>query len=91
MLRKCSIVEARQSLGSLIENLEAGEHITLTRRGKAVAILLSPDHYARLAGEHRRSWWQVIEQFRQQGDGVVLDDQEVESWRDRSPPREDVG
>ena len=42
MIRQCSIVEAKQSLSRLIDNLEPGERITLTRRGKTVAILLTP-------------------------------------------------
>lgn len=89
-MRQYSIAKARLSLSHLINNLEPGERITITRRGKTVAVLLTPDDYAHLAGEQRRSWWQVIEQFRQQGNGVALDDQEIDSWRDRSPPREDV-
>jgi len=90
MIRECSIVEARQSLNRLIDHLEPGERITLTRRGKAVAILITPADYARLVGEERRPWWEVIQQFRQQGDGVELSDQEVDAWRDRSLPRENV-
>lgn len=90
MIRQFSIVEAKQSLSRLIDNLEPGERITLTRRGKTVAVLLTPDDYARLVGEQHRPWWQVIEQFRQQDDLVELKDQEVDSWRNRSPPREDA-
>lgn len=90
MIRECSIMKARQSLNRLIEDLEQGDRITLTRRGKAVAILLAPADYARLAGQQRRPWWQVIEQFRQQSDGVDLSDQEIDSWRNRSPPRENI-
>jgi prevent-host-death family protein len=90
MIRECSVAKARQSLSRLIENLELGERITLTRRGKVVAVLMTPADYAWLTGEQHRSWWEVIEQFRQQNDGVDLDDQEIDSWRDRSPPREIV-
>lgn len=90
MIRECSVAKARQSLSRLIENLELGERITLTRRGKVVAILMTPADYTCLTGEQHRSWWEVIEQFRQQNDGVDLDDQEIDSWRDRSPPREIV-
>jgi antitoxin (DNA-binding transcriptional repressor) of toxin-antitoxin stability system len=42
MTRECSVAKARQSLSRLIENLELGERITLTRRGKVVAIVF-PD------------------------------------------------
>ncbi len=84
------MIEARHSLGRTIKTLQPGERITLTRRGENVAIVLTPDDYARLTGEQRRPWWAVVEQFRQQGDFVELDDEEVDSWRDRSPPRENV-
>ncbi|HOW76659.1 MAG TPA: type II toxin-antitoxin system Phd/YefM family antitoxin [Candidatus Competibacteraceae bacterium] len=90
MIRECSVAKARQSLSRLIENLELGERITLTRCGKVVAILMTPADYTWLTGEQHRSWWEVIEKFRQQNDGVDLDDQEIDSWRDRSPPREIV-
>ena len=90
MTKQCSILEARHSLGRLIKTLESGERITLTHCGEIVAVVLTPDDYARLAGEQRRPWWSVVERFRQQGDFVELDDQEIDSWRDRSPPREDV-
>lgn len=90
MIRECSIVEARQSLNRLIEHLENGERIALTRRGKTVAILIAPADYAGLAGEQPRPWWEIIEQFQQQGDKVDLSDQEIDSWRDRSPPRENI-
>ncbi len=90
MTKQCSIIEARHSLGRMIKTLQPGERITLTRRGEAVAIVLTPDEYARLTGEQRRPWWAVVEQFRQQNDFVELNDQEIDSWRDRSPPREGV-
>ncbi len=90
MTKQCSIIEARHSLGRMIKALQPGERITLTRRGEAVAIVLTPDEYARLTGEQRRPWWAVVEQFRQQNDFVELNDQEIDSWRDRSPPRESV-
>ena len=90
MTKQCSIIEARHSLGRMIKTLQPGERITLTRRGETVAIVLTPDEYARLTGEQRRPWRTVVEQFRQYGDFVELDDEEIDSWRDRSPPREEV-
>ncbi len=90
MTKQCSMIKARHSLGRLIKTLQPGERISLTRRGETVAVVLTPDEYARLAGEQRCPWWQVVEQFRQQGDFVELDDEEIDSWRDRSLPRESV-
>ena len=90
MTKQCAIIEARHSLGRMIKTLQPGERITLTHRGETVAIVLTPDEYARLTGEQRRPWRTVVEQFRQYGDFVELDDKEIDSWRDRSPPREEV-
>ncbi|MCC7221849.1 MAG: hypothetical protein IT490_14105 [Candidatus Contendobacter sp.] len=90
MTKQCAIIEARHSLGRMIKTLQPGERITLTHRGETVAIVLTPDEYARLTGEQRRPWRTVVEQFRQHGDFAELDDKEIDSWRDRSPPREEV-
>jgi prevent-host-death family protein len=88
MIREYPVATAQQSLSRLIKNIEPGEHVTLTQRGKVVAVLLTPADYARLTEAQRHPWWEAIEKFREQGDGVDLSDQEVDSWRDRSPPRE---
>ncbi len=90
MIRECSSIKARQSLNRLIDHLEPGERITLTRRGKAVAISIAPADYAHLVGEEHHPWCEVIQKIRLQGNGVELSDQELDSWRDRSPPREDT-
>ena len=37
------ISEARASLARLVDRVMAGEEITLTRRGEAAAVLVSPD------------------------------------------------
>lgn len=41
-MKNIGIKEARQNLRELIEQVEHGEHITITRQGKAVAQLASP-------------------------------------------------
>ena len=38
-----SVSEARAVLPTLLDQVEAGEEITLTRHGKAVAVLVRPD------------------------------------------------
>lgn len=38
-----SVSEARAALPSLLTQVEAGEEVTLTRHGKAVAVLVRPD------------------------------------------------
>jgi prevent-host-death family protein len=49
MERFVGIEEARASLGRLVEEVAAsGEHIAVTKRGRALAVLMSRDEYAQL-------------------------------------------
>lgn len=43
IMASLSVSEARASLPSLLDRVEAGEEVTLTRHGKAVAVLVRPD------------------------------------------------
>ena len=63
----------------------------ITRRGKPVAVLVSMDEYGRLeSGSAGRDFWQAITDWRAQEsfDWPELTREEVDSWRDRRPPRE---
>lgn len=51
MAKRYSIAEARSNLPTLVDEVEAGQEIQLTRRGKAVAVVLSVREYARLRAE----------------------------------------
>ncbi len=46
-----SIAAARARLAEIIDEVEAGQEVELLRRGKKVAVLLSPARYGRLAGD----------------------------------------
>jgi prevent-host-death family protein len=49
MERFVGIEEARGSLGRLVEEVAtSGEHIAFTKRGRALAVLVSRDEYAQL-------------------------------------------
>jgi prevent-host-death family protein len=48
MVKSYAIAEARASLPTLIDQVEAGGVIELTRRGKGVAVMISVDEYQRL-------------------------------------------
>ena len=41
MAKRYSIAEARSNLPTIVDQVEAGQEIELTRRGKAVAVVLS--------------------------------------------------
>ena len=48
MAKRYSIAEARSRLATIVDQAEAGEEIELTRRGKAVAVIVSLRELARL-------------------------------------------
>lgn len=50
MAKRYSIAEARSNLPSIVDQAEAGQEIELTRRGTAVAVVISLREYARLRG-----------------------------------------
>ncbi len=51
MAKRYSIAEARSNLPTIVDQAEAGQAIELTRRGKAVAVVVSLREFARLRGE----------------------------------------
>ena len=54
MSKRYSIAEARSNLPTIIHHAEAGLEIELTRRGKPVAVIVSPRQLERLRGERPR-------------------------------------
>ena len=51
MAKRYSIAEARSNLPTIVDQVEAGQEIELTRRGKPVAVVVSLREIARLRGE----------------------------------------
>jgi prevent-host-death family protein len=87
-MRESTIREAKNSLAALIHVAEKGEAVRLTRHGKPVAVLVSEREYRRLSeSSARRDPWAFLQRWRaQQGkDFSGIKDEEVDSWRDRSP------
>lgn len=64
MAPKYSIAEARQNLAAIVHQLDHKERIELTRRGEAVAVLLSMRAYRRLSAP-RANFWDAYQVFRQ--------------------------
>ena len=55
MERSVGVEEARSRLGQLTDEVaQADESVVLTRRGRAVAVLVSTSEYRRLVEERRR-------------------------------------
>ena len=64
MARRYSIAEARQLFTHLVREAESGRSFEITRRGRAVAVIVSASEYARLA-EARPSFAEAVDSFRE--------------------------
>jgi prevent-host-death family protein len=88
MAKQYSIAAARDQLPALVHEAERGKLIQLTRRGKAVALLISVADYERLSSQ-RMDVWDKLQGFRAKYDLSDVDVDEVfENVRDRSPGRD---
>jgi prevent-host-death family protein len=88
MSKQYSIAEARDNFTSVVHEAEEGERVELTRRGKAVAVLISLDEYRKLS-KRRRSFWEAYEEFRRKHAGSDVDTADVfAEVRDPSPGRD---
>ena len=89
-----SIADAKNRLPALIHQAEAGEAVTITRRGKPVAVVISFDEYERVRGAASSLMIRVDAWRKNLPDEVEgLTDTELDAVRDRAPyvPRVDCG
>jgi len=63
MAKTYTIASARAKLADIVDEVEAGSDVELTRRGKQVAVVMSASRYARLRGE-RIAFMTAYETFR---------------------------
>lgn len=88
MAKHYSIAEARDQLPALVHEAERGKHIQLTRRGKAVALLISVADYNQLLAR-RVDVWDKLQDFRAKH--RLTDNSDIsdvfENVRDGSPGR----
>ncbi len=88
-----SIAEARNQLPALIHQAETGQPVTISRRGKPVAVVLSVAEYERLkTGMQPKpdGWTQLLEIRQQLAEADAFadwSDEEIRTWRDPSPGR----
>ena len=52
MSKSYSVAAARAHLPEILDDVEAGKDVELTRRGRPVALVLSPQRYEMLRSEH---------------------------------------
>ncbi len=84
-----SIAEAKNKLPSIIHDVEKGSSVKLTRRGKAVAVLLSIQDYERLSRQYS-NFWSALSKFRRnmKDDSVEISDEDFKGLRDKGAGRE---
>ncbi len=63
MERTFSIAEARNSLSRIVHAAEKNGPVTLTRRGKAAAVVVSEADVSRL-GRNKKDYWEALQEFR---------------------------
>jgi prevent-host-death family protein len=63
MSKEYSIADARRNLPSLVDEAQAGSEVHLTRRGRAVAVVVSVEEYERLKA-NRVGFSEAYEEFR---------------------------
>lgn len=88
MQRSYSIADARSKFAEIIDEVEGGEDIEIVRRGKKVAVLVSPARYARMAGK-KTAFGDAYDAFMNSRDpkSFGLEADEFERFRDRAPGR----
>ncbi|MBW1881201.1 MAG: type II toxin-antitoxin system prevent-host-death family antitoxin [Deltaproteobacteria bacterium] len=89
MTKKYSIAEARKALPRLLHEVEDGQHVEITRRGRPVAMVIPLDEYLRLASDPDgfmkaySSWRQTVEP-----EDLALPRDFFDELRDQTPGRE---
>ena len=87
--KRYSIASARSNLATIVDEAEAGQDIELTRRGKAVAVVISLRELERLRGKAHSSFGDAYRRFLKAHplDQLGLDDDYFKRLRDRSSGR----
>ncbi|CAD5941528.1 Antitoxin [Planktothrix tepida] len=90
MSQQYSIEQIPVNLNKIIQEVEQGEPIEITRQGQQIAVILSTTEYERLVNK-APGFWESLQQFRQEmiEEGIEIDPDEVwKNVRDKSPGRE---
>ncbi len=90
-MTELSVANARNQLTRLIHEVEAGEIIHVTRRGKPVAVIISEQAFEWLQkGGEKNNFWQAIQEMRSDPgfEPVDFTVEEVSAWRDKGLGRE---
>jgi prevent-host-death family protein len=86
--RSYSVADARVHLPDILDQVEAGTEVHLTRRGRPVAVVLSTHRYEALKSDTSSfadAYRAFLTRHSPSDDG--LDPDFIDSLRDRKPPR----
>lgn len=85
MAKQYSVAEARNKFTSVLRAVERGQVIEVTRRGKTIALLLSPRQLKR-----RRSFYDALMEFHRKYDvkALGIGPEIWQNVRDKSPGRD---
>lgn len=88
MGKSYSVADARAHLPNILDEVEAGKDVHLTRRGRSVAVVISQDRYEALRRE-RTTFADAYRAFalRHAPEDLALEPDLFESLRDRAPGR----
>jgi prevent-host-death family protein len=92
-MRESTIRDAKSKLTSLVHEVEKGQPVRLTRRGKPVAVLVSEGEYERMKAAHgpRRDFMRFLPSWRREmiAKGLPFSsEEELAAAQDRRPGRE---
>jgi prevent-host-death family protein len=88
MSKSYSVADARAHLPDILDDVEAGKDVQITRRGRLVALVLSPERYEMLRSEHT-NFGDAYRAFlgRHMAEEIGLEPGFFDSLRDREPGR----
>jgi cellobiose PTS system EIIB component len=89
MAHQYSIDQAQTHLDQILNEVEQGGSVELTRSGKPVVVLISTEEYDQLRSG-KTSFWEALQRFRQQLEleKIDIEPEIFEGIRDKSPGRE---
>ncbi|HET6284075.1 MAG TPA: type II toxin-antitoxin system prevent-host-death family antitoxin [Polyangia bacterium] len=86
MSKSYSVADARANLPDILDDVEAGREVQLTRRGQPVAVVISPSRYEALRSQHANfgdAYRAFVGRFRPEDIGLEPDF--FDSIRDQTP------
>ena len=88
MAKRYSVADARAHLSDILNDVQAGEQVQVTRRGQPVAVVLSHQTYETLRG-HRTSFGEAYREFigRHSPAEIGVEPHFFDLTRDRKPGR----